>query len=177
MQVLEKERSKMKKFSSMDFSEIQRFRQTWLWLAFAALSGGFLYIVAGQMMGIGIFAHNLFPSAALALMGGLIFMIIFLIYKSSLNVKINRGGIYYRFTPFHWYYQKIEWKDIEKIYIRQYDALTEYGSGWGIKFGNAGKAFIISGNYGLQIDLLDERRILLGTQRPEFLEKMLGNVV
>ena len=176
MPVLEKEENKRMKFSSLDFAETQRFRQTWLWIVFAVLSGGFLYIVAGQMMSIGIFAHNLFPSAALALMGGLIFIIILLLYNSSLSVKINRGGIYYRFLPFHWYYQKIDWKDIEKVYVRRYDALTEYGSGWGIKFGNSGKAYIISGSYGLQIDFLDERKILLGTQRPGELERMIQKV-
>lgn len=177
MQVLEREKSGMMKFSALDFSETQRFRQTWLWILFAILSGGFLAIVAGQTMGIGILANNLLPSAALALMGGLIFIVILLLYNSSLSIKINRGGIYYRFIPFHWYHRKIEWKDIEKVYVRRFDALTEYGSGWGIKFGNAGKAYIISGNYGLQIDFLDERRVLLGTQRPGELERMFNKAI
>lgn len=176
MQVLEKEGSRMMKFSALNFAETQRFRQTWLWILFAILSGGFLFIVTAQTMGV-ILANNLFPSAALALMGSLIFFIILLLYKSSLSVKINRGGIYYRFTPFHWYYRKIDWKDIEKVYVRRYDALTEYGSGWGIKFGNAGKAYIVSGHYGLQIDFLDERKILLGTQRPGDLERMIRKAV
>jgi hypothetical protein len=176
MPVLEKEGNKMMRFSALNFSETQRFRQTWLWILFALLSGGFLFIVAAQTIGVGIL-NNLFPSSALALMGSLIFFIILLLYKSSLSVKINRGGIYYRFTPFHWYYRKIDWKDIEKVYVRRYDALTEYGSGWGIKFGNAGKAYTVSGHYGLQIDFLDERKILLGTQRPDDLEKILSKAI
>jgi hypothetical protein len=173
MLVQEKEESAKMRFSNLNFAEIQRFRQTWLWVVFAFLSGGFLSIVIGQMLGKGIFTNLLFPNPALILMGCIIFLLILLFYKSSLSVKINRNGIYYRFMPFHWYYQKISWKDVEKVYVRRYDALTEYGSGWGIKFGSAGKAYIVSGNYGLQIDLVDDRRILLGTKRPVELKKVL----
>lgn len=173
MLVQEKQGHLQMNFSELNFAETQRFRQTWLWVVFALLSGGFLSIVVGQTLGQGIFANNLFPGAALFLMGGIILLIIILFYKSSLSVKINRNGIYYRFIPFHWYYKKIAWEKVEKVYVRRYDALTEYGSGWGIKFGNAGKAYIVSGNYGLQIDLLDERKILLGTQRPSELERMI----
>ena len=173
MLVQEKEESAKMRFSNLNFAETQRFRQTWLWVVFAFASGSFLFVVVGQMLGKGIFANLLFPNPALILMGGIIFLLILLFYKSSLSVKINRNGIYYRFTPFHWYYQKISWKDVEKVYVRRYDALTEYGSGWGIKFGSAGKAYIVSGSYGLQIDLLDDRKILLGTKRPGELKKIL----
>lgn len=174
MLVLEKQRQLPMNFSELNFAETQRFRQTWLWAVFALLSGGFLSIVVGQILGKGVFASNLFPHAALILMGGIIFLLIILFYKSSLSVKINRNGIYYRFIPFHWYYRKINWKDVENVYVRRYDALTEYGSGWGIKFGSAGKAYIVSGSYGLQIDLLDERKILLGTKRPVELKKLFN---
>ena len=173
MLVQEKSENAKMRFSNLNFVETQRFRQTWLWVVFAVLSGGFLFVVIGQILGKGIFTHILFPNPALILMGGIIFLGILLFYKSSLRVKINRNGIYYRFTPFHWYYRKIGWQDVENVYIRRYDTITEYGSGWGIKFGSAGKAYIVSGNYGLQIELLDERKILLGTQRPAELKKIL----
>jgi len=174
MLVLEKPDHFKMNFSELNFSEIQRFRQTWLWVVFAVLSGGFLSVVIGQLLGKGIFAANLFPGASLLLLGGLIFLLIFLFYKSSLSIKINRNGIYYRFIPFHWKYHKISWTDVEKVYVRKYDILTEYSGGWGVKFGSSGKAYVIGGNYGLQIDLLDERKILLGTQRPLELERMMS---
>lgn len=174
MLVQEREENTKKRFADLDFAETQRFRQTWLWIVFALLSGGFLSVVIGQILEKGVFADNLFSNEALFLMGGIIFLLIFIVYKSSLSVKINRNGIYYRFFPFHWYYQKISWKDIENVDVRKYDSLTEYGSGWGIKFGSAGKAYIVSGSYGLQIELTDERKILLGTKRPVELKKMLS---
>ena len=54
--------------------------------------------------------------------------------------------------------------------IRSYEAITysplrEYG-GWGIRYGWNGKAYNVSGNQGIQLELSEGRRVLIGTQNP-----------
>ena len=50
----------------------------------------------------------------------------------------------------------------------------EYG-GWGLRlglFGN-GKAFNVSGDKGLQLEFTDNKKLLIGTNRPEELTETL----
>lgn len=71
-------------------------------------------------------------------------------------------------------YKKISWDRISKAFVRQYNPITEYG-GWGLRLGllGKGKAFNVSGNKGLQLVYDNGKRFLLGTQRPEEVERVL----
>ncbi|NOR28731.1 MAG: hypothetical protein GQ540_09425, partial [Lutibacter sp.] len=62
-------------------------------------------------------------------------------------------------------------------YIRNYDAIFEYG-GWGVKFSfrkKKGKSFTTKGDIGLQLELNSGRKILIGTQQKEELQRVLNN--
>ncbi len=56
--------------------------------------------------------------------------------------------------------------DIKNIYIRKYDALKEFW-GWGIKYSSDTSCFTVSGNDGIQIEMKDNRKFLIGTQKVE----------
>ena len=109
-----------------------------------------------------------------------IFIFIFILVMDwlFLNIKlvteINSNTISYRFYPFILRDRFIYWEDIENAYIRQYKPLKEYG-GWGIRFGFGGKgrAFNVSGNFGLQLELKNGKKLLIGTQKPQELEALL----
>ncbi|MBK9224473.1 MAG: hypothetical protein IPO23_07190 [Flavobacterium sp.] len=63
---------------------------------------------------------------------------------------------------------------LTKSFVRQYSPLMEYG-GWGLRlglFGN-GKAFNVSGDKGLQLEFTDNKKLLIGTNRPEELTETL----
>ncbi|MAD97222.1 MAG: hypothetical protein CMB99_07855 [Flavobacteriaceae bacterium] len=77
--------------------------------------------------------------------------------------------MHYRFFPFHLKYKLILWKEIANCYVRKYDAVTEYG-GWGFKGGalwkkSNGKAINVSGDIGIQLELVNGKKLLIGTQK------------
>ena len=96
----------------------------------------------------------------------------FLIYLLSLTLttRILPDAIQVGFPL--WPKRTIAREDIDKAYIRQYSPLHEYG-GWGYRVGPNGKAYNAMGEMGLQLELRDGSRILIGTQRPEQLRQVI----
>ena len=62
-----------------------------------------------------------------------VLLVILLFMNLKLKTRIDENGIYYQFYPFHRYFKVISWNTISNSYIRNYDAIFEFG-GWGIKF-------------------------------------------
>ena len=88
----------------------------------------------------------------------------------KLITEIKGDSIHIKFSPFTT--QIIPFSEIIKYEIRQYRPIIEYG-GWGIRFNRSGKAYTVSGNIGIQIQLSVGKGILIGTQQPnEFLQAM-----
>ena len=108
----------------------------------------------------------------------LIPILIFLLFRLfKLETKINSEGISYRFYPIQIGYRLIDWEDIHKASIRKYKPIKEYG-GWGIRVGLFGKgqAVTIKGNIGLQLELKNGHRLLIGTQKPEEIKRAFQKV-
>ncbi|RZK60512.1 MAG: hypothetical protein EOO91_01065 [Pedobacter sp.] len=108
------------------------------------------------------------------------FIIIFLVQKSTLVLKINNQGINYRYKPFARKTTFISWTQINKMYIRKYDALSEYG-GWGkryrlwFKFND--KAFVFNNeSKGLQLELSSDKKLLFSTEKVDELALFLINL-
>lgn len=56
---------------------------------------------------------------------------------------------------------------------RDYDAVAEWG-GWGFRRGAAGMAYTASGKRGVQVELADGRRVLIGSQAADDLAELLA---
>ncbi len=161
------------------FHEEQQFRQPWIWLGISASLLGLLpfwyglhqQLVEGVPWGDNPTSDELLLLITVA-MTLLIVGILFLFLKSRLIVTVGSEGIEYRFFPFHRKTHKILWSEIAKAYVRTYRPIVEYG-GWGIRYGLKGKAYNVSGNQGLQLELKDGKRILFGTQQPQQLEMVI----
>jgi len=100
-----------------------------------------------------------------------------LIFSLKLKTRIDETGIHFRFIPFHFKNKVIPWSTIEKGYIRSYEAISEYG-GWGMKGGKLwrksnGVAYNVKGDVGLQLELKNGKKILIGTQRQEEMKRVL----
>jgi hypothetical protein len=54
-----------------------------------------------------------------------------------------------------------------------YSPLRDYG-GWGIRYGSKGKAYNVSGNRGVRLELSNGKRLLFGSQRPEELSEAVA---
>jgi len=55
---------------------------------------------------------------------------------------------------------------MKQFEMRTYRSFREYG-GHGIRYSNNGKAYNVSGDRGVQIELLNGNRVLIGSQRAE----------
>ena len=102
-------------------------------------------------------------------------LVSFLLISLKLKTRIDEKGIQYQYYPFHFSYKIIKWNEISKCYLRKYDAIAEYG-GWGLKlsFGQKrGKSYTTNGNIGLQLKLTNGKKILIGTQKKEEIQRTI----
>lgn len=152
------------------FREQQRFRQWWLWVLLLGLDGFMAFRwyerwqTAGDEVGGGLFA-----SSIVAFLVTLLFIVL------RLETVIKEDGIYVRFFPFHISFKRFGWAELSTVYVRHYDALGEYG-GWGLRLGKKGRAYNVSGNWGIQLIRKKELDMLIGTKRPEEVEHVLSRL-
>lgn len=152
------------------FSEIQKVSP---WFAIAILFSG---------MGVGlvlmlreIFFSEDKPIALLLLLGGLvlfIFGLVFFLARARLETFVSDLGIYVRYAPFQQRFVYIPKAAISRVYLRNYDAFSEYG-GTGIKGTRRNLAYSVNSSDGLQIELTDGSKLLIGTEQVKLLSTVL----
>ena len=152
------------------FKEEQRFTQTWL----------IVIIVISLIVPLAIILKEIdkLSASEIIISIGTIILASGLIFLFKLSTRIDEKGIHYKFFPFHLKFKTVFWNDIENAYIRTYDAISEYG-GWGIRGGTLwykakGKAINISGNIGIQLELKDGKKLLIGTNKKEQAQDVLS---
>jgi hypothetical protein len=89
-------------------------------------------------------------------------LVMLLLFTSRLDTHIDEHGISYRFFPFQFKKRFIAWDTVSTIKVRKYDPLGEYW-GWGIKGTRKNRAINIAGDIGLQLELKNGRKLLIGT--------------
>jgi len=161
--------------SRLYFKEQQRFKQWWIWILIIGITGLMLYFVIQQLILDKQVGDNPAPDVVICFFSILPFLMIWLFLSLKLETEIRKEGIYFRFKPFHRKFKFYPWDNISKYYVRKYRPILEYG-GWGIRIGPGkyGKAYNVRGNMGLQLELKNGKRILIGTQKPEELERALN---
>lgn len=96
---------------------------------------------------------------------------------SHLRTKINTDSICVSYYPFKRKWIKIKVSEILSYKIRKYRPYREY-SGYGVKDSlRKGKAYIISGNKGLQLFLTDGKKILIGTHKIQAIRYAMDKVM
>ncbi len=158
----------------LNFTESQKFTQWWLWIVLIGMTGIFLFGLYQQIILKIPFGDKPVSSMTLMLISIIPLLILVLFLISKLETEINESGISYRFFPFHINKKTIPWEQIEKAYVRKYSPISEYG-GWGFRLGlfGKGRALTVSGTQGLQLILLNGKKLLIGTIRPDELNKCL----
>ncbi len=165
----------MKNSSRYTFYETQQFRKWWFILLILCSYGIALYGFIRQVF-FGIPFGNK-PADNLSfsiIMAGITFLYVFL-FSIRLQTKINEDGIHVRFFPFHLNYKTYKWKEISLVEVIKYNPLAEYG-GWGLRYGKSGKAYTISGKFGIKIVFLNHSNLLIGTQKAGEVEKILNQI-
>lgn len=163
------------------FEEVQQFRQTWIWLI--ALSSSLLVL--------GIFAYGIYKQILIgrpwgdrpmsnvqlilvALSGSALAVgLPWLFYSMKLVVRVSKGCLHVRFFPF--VNRTLPVEQIVRREARIYHPIREYG-GWGVRYGGKkrGRAYTVSGNFGVQLDLRNGERLLIGCRRADELVNALG---
>lgn len=147
------------------FYEQQRIKSVWLWLLVISMNVLFVSaLVAKLFFNISVGTKPV-ETTELIVVTILSVALTFLFCLLRLQTIIKADGIYVRLFPVHIKYRRLPWSSISKCFVRSYKPLAEYG-GWGIRYGFTGKAYNISGNKGIQIVFNDNRKLLIGTQKP-----------
>ncbi|MEE9407945.1 MAG: hypothetical protein V3V28_07715 [Polaribacter sp.] len=147
------------------FKEEQRFTQTWLIVLLAVSIIVLIAIIVKEYLEVNTkMTTNEF---VLTITG--IFLSVAFIFFFKLKTRIDEKGIHYQFFPFHFSLKTILWREIKSAKVRTYDPIGEYG-GWGLKGGafwnsGKGKCINISGDIGIQLELKNDKKILIGTQK------------
>ena len=156
----------------VQFREIQQFKQRLLWIL---LLGTSVFVVT--FFGYGMIKQIVFrqmwgsrpmSNIALAIVGpGIMLFVIgltYLFYSLKLITEVRNDGLYIRFFPLS--HRIIPFENIKSCEVRTYSPIKEYG-GWGIRYGRKGKAYNVSGNSGVQLELSEGKPLLIGSQKPE----------
>lgn len=154
------------------YREKQKFRQIWVIIIIIGTIAISLWGIIQQLILGQPFGNR--PASDEALILLLLFpILIFGFFLSlTLHTRIDKNGISYRFAPIHRKERLIKWESVKNIHLRKYKPIAEYG-GWGFRRGRSGMAFNTSGNMGLQIEMTDGKKLLIGTQNLEELERTL----
>jgi hypothetical protein len=168
------------------YKETQTFRQPWMWIfIFLFAAAAIVYFAIGinrQIIQGKPVGNNPLSDTGLIAMGLLtfliVFMIVFLVMKAKLIVEISENSIQFRFHPFINKYKVIDRREIERFEVRKYRPIRDFG-GWGIRTGfrKNGIAYNVSGNLGLQLYLINGKKILIGTQRKDAINRAMQKMM
>jgi hypothetical protein len=163
------------------YKERQKFNQVWVWILLG-ISG----LVPISAFGFGIykqiilrqqFGNNPMSDSGLITAFVCVLLLVsaltWLFVVANLSTVIDSSGISYRFFPFHFKYHKMNWNEIASYEVVTYHPIRDYG-GWGVRYGNGGKAFNVSGDKGLQLHLKTGKKLLIGTQNEQEITRFLS---
>ena len=163
----------VKRESFQEFNEIQTYHGFWLKLITA------LYSIFGLLLCYFYFRsttpfesrHEAFQVFSVLWLTLGPILLLFAIMK--LETKIDKIGVHVRFKPLM-KTRTFPWSAIEFAYCKTYSPLMDFG-GWGYRIGimGQGHAYIVSGNVGLQLQLKNGKKRLIGTQQAKEIEDVL----
>lgn len=155
------------------FIEQQRFTQWWIYLIVLAPLTGVVVLIVSDLEKIQQDSEAII-GMSVALVVTILSMLLFLSMK--LNTKIDQQGIHYNFFPFQRKSRLVNWKELNNCHVRGYKAVREYG-GWGYHkgFGRSGKAINVKGDMGIQLELKNNKKLLIGTQKPNEAQQTIAH--
>lgn len=151
----------MENSSTDSFLEEQKFDQKWLWTLLIVLS----IIILGVQFSV--FFSSSVEASGFGFYFSLfnVFLVIGLIglfAVMKLKTSIDKEKISMEFFPF--VKKEVAWRDIRKAEVLDYG----FVGGWGIRLWTKyGTVYNTKGSKGLFIQLKDDKKFLIGTQRPD----------
>ena len=143
----------------LEFKEVQKFTQWWLWLLLVGLGilpviGIYKQLILGETFG-----NKPMSDSGLIVFLLFVFSVLALFYIIKLKTEITKYELRFNFFPF--YKKIVKWEDVKNAKIVRYGFV-----GYGIRFGSKyGTIYNIKGNKGLAIELKNGKKFLIGTQK------------
>ncbi len=166
--------------SGEEFHEVQRFKSPFIRysMAFMTLSfivlfgnGAIQQIVYGKPWGT-----QPLSDITLITTGAIIFFFMialdFFFFCLHLTVTVKGDGLHINLFPLA--KRTISFEEIKGSCPVTYNAIKEYG-GWGIKNFAGKKTYTLSGNQGIELQLVDNTVILVGSQHPHKLHECISS--
>jgi len=157
------------------FRENQKFNQWWIWILIIGVNGLIGYAIIQRVMLGKPFGDHLASNFGLFMVLGLPLLIALLFYCLKLETVITRDGIYVKFFPFYLKFKHYSWEEIQNLYVRKYNPIMEFG-GRGLRGFRRNRALNVSGNMGLQLELKEGKRLLIGTRKAEELDDVIKHL-
>ena len=154
------------------FLEIQRYRKWWMFVIIASLLALPIVSIYQQIILGKPFGNNPAPDAVI--IGFSIFMLLLAVLFLIIFLKTEVGwdGITFQYSPF--FKKQILWSQIQSAEIVDYGFL----GGWGFRYSRKyGSVYNVSGRIGLAIVLTNNQKLVIGTQRPKELKKVLKKYI
>ena len=168
------------------FKEEQSFSNIWLYLFVVivftiAIAPNVIALYSQLVLGIPCGEDPSSNESLLVLLFVLLIMFVLtllLFSKMKLVTEVKNDGVFYKYPPFIIKFKVIRKEEIERYEVRKYSPIREY-SGWGIRYswGTSGRAYNVKGNIGLQLYLVDGKKILLGTQRGDAIQRAMDKMM
>lgn len=150
------------------FSEKQRFNQWWIWLIIIATSIFPFVGIYKQIINNEPFGDNPMSNNTLILTTVISLSLIALFLLMRLETLITKEGISFKFFPF--VKRNYSFNEIESYKVIDYG----FVGGWGIRFTmKYGTVYNTRGTKGLFIKLKNGKTMVVGTQKPEELNKVI----
>jgi len=91
-------------------------------------------------------------------------------FLARLVVEVREAYLYIHYAPF--LTREIPWEAIRGWEARTYKPIREFG-GWGIRWWFGKTAYSVSGNQGVELELNDGKRLMIGSQKAEALAEAI----
>lgn len=154
-----------------EFTEEQKFTQWWLWLILIGIGILPIYGLYTQFIIGDTFGTNSMSDVGLILFSVLVFSFILLFWFMRLRTEIDQNEIRMNFFPFT--KKRIPWNEVKNAEVINYG----FVGGWGIRIWTSyGTVYNTKGNKGLAIELLDGKKLVIGTQNEAVLKAILENI-
>jgi hypothetical protein len=108
-----------------------------------------------------------------------IFIAVMILFgKMKLVIEVRSDGIFYRYLPFIRRMRSFHRNEISSFEVRSYRPIKEF-RGHGIKRSRrgTGRSFTVKGKIGLQLNLTNGKKVLLGTQRGDALKRAMQRMM
>ncbi len=155
----------------VEFQEKQKFTQWWLWLILIVTAFVPFIGLSRQLFLAHKFGDNPILDSSMVIFAVTMAVIIILFLVMNLKTEIDQKEIRMNFFPF--VNKRIEWNDVKKAEVLNYG----FVGGWGIRlFTDYGTVYNTRGNKGLALELQNGKRIVIGTQKEQELNRIIEKI-